>query len=265
MKISIITATYNSSKTLSSTLESVLQQTHTDYEIIVVDGASTDSTLDILHQYAARFEGKLHMISEPDEGLYDAMNKGIRMATGDVIGILNSDDYYTSEHILQYINDALQNPHIDAIYGDIQYISINAPHKVVRYYSSRHFRPWMMRLGFIPAHPSFYCRREIIMAHPLFDTSFRVAADFELLLRLIVLHHISVQYLPHTFVNMRIGGASTSGWRSYVQGYVEHGRALQQNGVYSNPFYLLLGYLYKVVELIRTRLFHNRNSNIARR
>ena len=157
MRISIITATYNSEATVSDTLESVLRQDYSDYEFIIKDGGSTDGTLAICREYESRFEGRMRIISAPDKGLYDAMNMGIASATGEVIGILNSDDFYTSDDILSTIARQFeQTPDIDALYGDIHYVKADDTSKLVRYYSSRLFRRGWMCFGFMPAHPSFY-------------------------------------------------------------------------------------------------------------
>ena len=156
MKISIITITYNSDKTLADTLESVLAQTYQEIEYIVVDGASKDGTMDLVKRYEPLFDGKMRYVSEPDKGLYDAMNKGMRMATGEVVGILNSDDFYTDREVLQRVADVFQKENVDAVYGDVHYVDPNNLSHCVRYYSSKPFRRWMMRLGFMPAHPSFY-------------------------------------------------------------------------------------------------------------
>ena len=208
MKISIITATYNSGKTLSDTIESVLRQTYQNIEYIIVDGASTDNTQDIVCQYQQRLGNKLKFVSEKDNGLYEAMNKGISMATGDVIGILNSDDFYTSEDILEHVAETLTNKEIDAIYGDVHYVKENNLSHCVRYYSSKLFSRNMMKLGFMPAHPSFYCRQKIYKQCGMFDTKYKVAADFEQLLRIIYIHRARTKYLPIDFVTMRTGGVS---------------------------------------------------------
>ena len=153
MKISLITITYNSEKTLADTLQSVLKQTYPQLEYIVVDGASQDNTLSIIQQYEPLFDGKLKWISEPDKGLYDALNKGINMATGDVIGILNSDDFFTSNDILEKIADAfIIYPETDAVYGDVHFVHPDDLNKCVRYYSSQIFKRELMRMGFMPAH-----------------------------------------------------------------------------------------------------------------
>ena len=249
MKISVITATYNSGRTIGDTLESVLRQTYSDVELIVVDGASRDDTMDVVRRYEPRFGGRMHWTSEPDRGIYDAMNKGIARATGDVIGILNSDDFYTSDTVLERVAEAMAGGDVDAVYGDIHYVRDGDLLRCVRYYSSRPFRRWMMRLGFMPAHPSFYCRREVYERCGTFDTTYRVAADFENLLRLIYVNHIKTRYLPVDFVTMRTGGASTSGLSSHRQIMRDHLRALRSNGVWSCTPLLGLRYIYKIWEV----------------
>lgn len=254
MKISIITATYNSGKTVGDTLKSVLVQTYHDYELLVVDGASKDNTLEVVKKMEPLFEGRMRYISEPDKGIYDAMNKGIRMATGDVIGILNSDDFYTSDDALACIAWTLENEKVDAVYGDIHYVDDEDLKKCVRYYSSKPFRRWMMRLGFMPAHPSFYCRKEVYEKYGAFDAeNYRVAADFENLLRLIFVNKIKTHYINKDFVTMRTGGASSSGLESHKRIMRDHLKALKKNGVYSNIFLLGLRYLYKIGEILKSK------------
>ena len=253
MKISIVTATFNSGAPLSDTLRSLLVQTHTDFELIVADGGSTDNTADIIREFAPRFGERLRWFSEPDRGLYDAMNKGIARATGEVVGILNSDDFYTDERVLARVADALADPQIDACYGDVHYVAPGDLQTMTRYYSSRPFRPWMMRLGFMPAHPSFYCRRSCYTQFGTFALNYKVAADFELLLRLIFVHKIRTVYVPADFVTMRTGGLSTSGWSSHLAILRDHRRALHQHHVISAFPLLCLRYVYKVGEVLCSR------------
>lgn len=252
MKISIITATYNSAKTLRTTLESVLSQTYENYEHLIIDGGSKDDTMDIVREYEQRYRGRLRYISEPDKGIYDAMNKGIAMASSDVVGILNSDDFYTGSTVLSEVVSAFDKAGaaLDAVYGDIHYVSDDDLTKCVRYYSSAGFRRWKMRMGWMPAHPSFYCRKSIYERYGSFDISFKIGADFENLLRLIFVNNINIKYLPLDFVTMRTGGASTSGLASHKQIYQDHRRAYKKNGVYSN--FILEGcrYVGKVWELL---------------
>lgn len=253
MKISIITATWNSGATLRDTLRSVLAQSYSDYEHIIVDGLSSDNTLDIVHEFEPLYNGKMIVVSEKDKGLYDAMNKGIALASGDVIGILNSDDFYSSNQILQSVADSISD--VDAIYGDIHYVNDSDLTKCVRKYSSKGFRRWKMRLGYMPAHPSFYCRRRIYTQYGLFDLDFKVAADFEQLLRLIFVNRIVTKYIPMDFVTMRTGGASSSGWQSHKKIFRDHRLAYKKNGVYSNVFLESLRYLSRICSLVSQRIF----------
>ena len=251
MKISIITATYNSGRTVRDTIESVLRQTYTDFEYIIKDGGSKDDTLEIVKEYAPQFGARLKMVSAPDQGIYDAMNIGLHMATGEVIGILNSDDFYTSDDALQTIAHAFAHYDIDATYGDIHFVNNDDLTKCVRYYSSAVFRRWMMRFGMMPAHPSFYCKRSVYEQLGVFDTSYRIAADFENLLRLIYVGNIKTKYISKDFVTMRTGGASTAGLSSRTQIMKDHLRAMKANGIYSNVFLLSLRYIYKLYEVLR--------------
>ena len=251
MKISILTATYNSDKTLRDTIKSVLRQGYKDYEYIIIDGGSKDRTLDVIKEYEPKFGGRLKYISEPDNGIYDAMTKGIRMATGDVVGILNSDDFYTSDDALKKIADAFEHNDIDATYGDIHFVNDDDLTKMVRYYSSSVFKRSFMRYGLMPAQPSYYCKREVYEKYVAFDTSYRIEAEFENLLRLIFIHRIKMLYIPKDFVTMRTGGASTAGFASRRKIMREHLQAMKKNGVYSNFFLLSLRYFYKISELMR--------------
>lgn len=271
MKISIITATFNSGRTVGDTLESVLGQDYGDYELIIKDGGSKDDTLNICRSYEKRFAGRMRIIEGVDGGLYDAMNQGIAAASGEVVGILNSDDYFTSNDILTIIAEAFElHPYIDAVYGDVHYVKGNDTSKIVRYYSSRLFRPSCMRMGFMPAHPSFYCKKSVYDKYKLngrkiagfkgnpdcayFNTTYPVAADFEKLLRMIYIGNIKMLYVGRDFVTMRTGGISQRGMLSHKQINRDHMRAFRENGVYSNYFLISLRYCYKVLELIKGRL-----------
>ena len=254
MKISLITITYNSGKTLVCTLESVLSQSYPNVDYIIVDGASKDNTIALIKEFEPRFKGRLKWVSEPDKGLYDAMNKGIRMATGDVIGILNSDDFFTTNNILQQVVNAFEaNKELDAVYGDVHFVHPDNLKKCVRYYSSKVFKRSLMKLGFMPAHPSFYLKKERFEQFGLYKTDYKIAADFEFLLRVIYKEGIRTQYLPIDMVTMRTGGASTSGFESHKWIMKEHLRAFRENGIYNNAFFLSLRYPYKIWELIKNK------------
>lgn len=253
MKISIITATYNSVETIRDTLESVLSQTYPDFEHIIVDGKSEDDTIAICREYEKKYDGRLRIISEMDKGIYDAMNKGLRMASGDIVGILNSDDFYSNPNVLSTIAEGFGRNDIDAVYGDIHYVEANDLIHCVRYYSSRFFRPWMMVFGYQPAHPSFYCRRECYEKYGGFDISFRIAADFENMLRLIHINNINARYIPMDFVTMRVGGASTNGLKSHKKIILDHFRAYKKNGVTTGYCFDLMRYPLKLVELMLSK------------
>lgn len=250
MKISLITVTYNSGTTLRDTIQSVLAQTYKNVEYIVVDGLSKDNTMDIVREYEPQFEGRMKWISEKDKGLYDAMNKGVRMATGDVVGILNSDDFFTANDVLEKVAAGFDEQ-TDAVYGDLHYVHPDDLQHSVRYYSSKIFKRNLMRMGFIPAHPTFYCRRECFDKFGYYKTDYKIAADFDLLLRFIYVNRIRIKYLPMDMVTMRTGGASTNGLKSRMGGMNEHLRSLRENGVKSNRFILSLRYFYKITEYFR--------------
>nr|MDE6125768.1 glycosyltransferase [Muribaculaceae bacterium] len=230
MKITVVTATWNSAATLEWTLESVLAQSHRDIEHIIVDGKSEDGTIAIVERYVDRYReaGKeLKWISEPDHGLYDAMNKGISMATGEIVGILNSDDFYTTDDVLSRV--AVEIADVDAVYADIHYVDPEDLTRCVRYYSSKDCSRMKMRMGYMPAHPSFYCRRQIYQKFGLFDLDFKIAADFELLFRLIYIHQIKTRYIDADFVTMRVGGASNAGMDSHRQIMIDHLNTYSKN------------------------------------
>lgn len=254
MKISLITVTWNSDKTLRNTVESVLRQNYNDIEYIIIDGASNDYTLDIIKEYEPKFNSRMKWISEKDKGIYDAMNKGIRMATGDIIGILNSDDFFTSDDIISTVNETFEKYNPDAIYGDVHFVNDDNLNKIVRYYSSRIFRRGLMRLGFMPAHPSFYIKRKCFNKFGLYNTSYKIAADFEFLLRTIFIGRIKTQYIAKDFVTMRTGGASTSGINSHKQIMKEHIRAFNENNIFTNRFLLSIRYIYKIFEIILSKI-----------
>lgn len=245
MKVSIITCTYNSERTISDTLLSINMQTYQNIEHIIIDGMSNDGTLDIVKKNLTE---RQIVFSERDNGIYDAMNKGIQMATGDIIGILNSDDFFTKKTVVETIVRAFEQNDIDAVYGDIHFVKSDNLLKCVRYYSSRIFRLSLMRFGFMPAHPSFYVKKQCYDKLGLYNIAYQIGADFELLLRYIYINRIKVMYIPFDFVTMRMGGISTSGIRSRIRIMREHLRAFRDNGVYTNVFLLSLRYIYKLTE-----------------
>ena len=249
-RISIITAAYNSASTIEDTLRSVLRQTYDEIDYIVVDGGSTDTTMDIVRRYEPLFAGRMRWISERDNGIYDAMNKGIRMAQGDIVGIINSDDYFTSADVLERMAAAFDDDDsLDAVYGDIHFIRDGEPDKCVRYYSSKRFHPRWLRFGFMPAHPSFYARREVFDKAGLYRTDYKLGADYEMMVRLFRKQHIHARYLPIDFVTMRTGGASTRDVSSKLQLIKDDVRACRENGIYTTSAMICLKFIYKIFEL----------------
>ena len=251
MKISVITATYNSEKTIADTIKSVLKQSYKNIEYIIIDGHSYDGTLEIIKKYEHLFGGRLKWISEEDKGLYDAMNKGVKMATGEIVGILNSDDYFTSNYVLQNVAETFQKEKvIDAVYGDIHFIRPESPDRIYRYYSSALFRPRFMRFGFMPPHPSLYVKRELYVKYGYYSLDFKIASDFELMVRFFCTNKVKSKYIRMDFVTMRTGGVSTKNIKSRLLGSKEDVLACRKNGIYTNIFFICVKYLYKVFEFI---------------
>ena len=228
VKISIITATFNSAATLGDTLRSVNEQIHPDVEHIVIDGGSTDGTLDLVRSEGRRVAT---LVSEPDRGIYDAMNKGLRLARGDVVGLLNSDDFLASPRVLATVAAALAEPDVDAVYGDLCYVRQHAPSEVVRYWRSSPFRQGAFARGWTPPHPTLYMRRELYERLGAFDVAYSLAADLELMARYLEVHRIRSRYIPEVFVRMRLGGATNRSIGNVVRQNREIWRALHRHGL----------------------------------
>ena len=237
MKVSIITVSYNSVRTIRATIESVLSQDYPNLEYLIVDGGSTDGTVAILREYADRIT---RWVSEKDEGMYDAMNKGIAMATGDVIGILNSDDTYMTNYVVSKMMQALTAAQADVVFADLILVDQHHPEKVLRYYDSGNFKPSKFRYGWMPAHPTVFIRKPIYDAVGPFVTDYKIAADYEMLIRVLAVHAASYCYVAKPIVRMRSGGASTAGWsRNWILNQ-EIVRACRANGIQTNMGLLLL-------------------------
>ena len=205
MKISIITVAYNAGATISDTIRSVIAQDHTDYEHIIVDGGSTDDTLD---RARALSHSKLCLVSEPDTGIYDAMNKGLQRATGGLIGFLNADDFYCRTDSLAKFSRIAEATSLDAVASGIVIVNQKRPERVQRSYPSRGFRPWMLRLAYMPPHPGFYVRREAAQKVGYFDPTLRFGADFDWIMRFYLIHQMRAALVPESLVAMRTGGKS---------------------------------------------------------
>lgn len=247
MKISIITVAYNASETIRDTIESVLAQSYPNIEHVIIDGGSSDGTVEIVESYGDRVA---KFVSELDQGMYDAMNKGIRLATGDLIAILNADDFYSNHNVVATVVDQFNQHCVDAVFGDLVYVKRTDPTKIVRYYSSAYFNPDRFAYGWMPAHPTFFVKRWAFDRYGFFKTDYKIAADYELLIRFLAIQRLPYRYLPQVMVNMRTGGTSTanlsSNWilnREIVRGCLE-------NGIQTNMTKVLSKYFVKVFQLI---------------
>lgn len=227
-KISIITVTYQSEGTLGTAIESVLGQTYANIEYIIVDGASKDNTADLVKSYG---NGIAQFVSEPDHGIYNAMNKGLGMATGDVIGFLHADDILASPHTIEEIAQTFEKSEIGAVYGDLEYIDKSNTQKVIRYWKSQAFELPLLRKGWMPPHPTLYIKKEWIDKTGQFNEKYRIAADYDYILRLFKSPSLIVAYIPHTIVKMRVGGASNQSLRNIYLKSKEDYLALRRNKI----------------------------------
>lgn len=247
MKISIITVAFNAAHTIVDTLESVAAQTHPEIEHIVVDGTSTDGTLEIIERYGKHVS---RFISEPDQGIYDAMNKGVRVATGDVIGFLNADDVYAQENVLAMVAEVMNREHLDALFGDVEFFRPENPAGTLRRYSSARFRPARIAWGWMPAHPALFVRREVFQRVGAFRADYRIAGDFEFVARAFGKNTLRYRHLPEVLVRMRTGGISTGGWRNTLLLNREVLRACRENGIQTNLLKILSKYPAKLLEYL---------------
>ena len=219
---------YNNVETIGDAIESVLAQDYPDVERIVIDGGSTDGTLELIQKYSDRLS---IVVSEPDGGIYDALNKGIRLATGDVVGFLHSDDVFADKSVLSRIAAGFREPGVDAVYGDLVYVKKSAPDQIVRYWKAGEFRSGRLRWGWMPPHPTFYVKRAIYTKMGAFDTNFRIAADYECMLRLLGRAKIRSSYVPSILVKMRLGGASNRSLKNLIRKSVEDYKALRLHDI----------------------------------
>ncbi|WP_282114498.1 glycosyltransferase family 2 protein [Pseudoalteromonas arctica] len=248
MKISIITVCFNSAKTIRDTIESVKSQGYKNIEYIIVDGKSTDNTLDIVNEYP---EVVSVTISERDSGIYDAMNKGIRAATGDIIGILNSDDFFASTNSIQLIAQAfIQNSSIDGVYGDLVYVKEQNINKISRLYSSKRFSKSKIRFGFMLPHPTFYIKKAKYDEFGTYKLDYRVAADFELIARHIT-KGIRLARIPHILIKMREGGISSSGLLWRIHQNIEISKACNSNGIRTSIFLIMFKLPFKLLSFFK--------------
>lgn len=248
MKISIITVVYNNKETIKDAIDSVFSQTYKDIEYIIIDGASTDGTIEVVQSYGDQID---KFISEKDKGLYDAMNKGIKLATGDVVGILNSDDFYIDNYVIEKVVKEFKESQVDSVYADLVFVKPDNLDKTVRYYDSSHFSPDKFAYGWIPAHPTFFVKKEMYEKYGIFKTDYNIAADYELLTRFLAKNKISYSYIKKPIVKMRIGGTSTNGIKSNYILNKEIIRACRENDIDTNWIKVLSKYPKKILGLFK--------------
>ena len=248
MKISIITVCYNSEKHIKTAIESVINQTYKNIEYIVVDGASKDSTVDIIESYGDKIT---KFVSERDKGIYDAMNKGFQMATGDYLAVINSDDFYMSNDAIESVVNELNKKQTDSLFADLIYVEENNTEKQVRYWKSNEFVKGSFKKGWHPAHPTFFVKNEIYKKYGYFNLSFKLAADFELMLRFLEKYQISSCYLPKPIIKMRLGGATNKNFKNIYNQNIECYRAFKVNQLPVSILYPLYRLLPKLIQFLK--------------
>lgn len=250
IKISVITAVYNSRDTLKQALASILSQSHPAVELIVIDGASTDGSLDILERYRQYFDV---FISESDDGIYDALNKGIKSATGDVVGFLHADDVLQNTEVLCKVAAAFSDPAVDAVYGDLVYVARKNINHVLRYWQGGVYDEKSFQCGWMPPHPTFYVRRSIFERLGGFDARYHIAADYDLVLRFLAVEKIRSIYIPEVMVRMRVGGISNQSLKSIVRKSLEDIDVLRRNNI-GGVWTLLIKNIRKVSQFWRRKV-----------
>lgn len=254
-KVSIITVCYNSAKTLVDTIESVLSQDYPNIEYIVIDGASKDSTLEIINRYENRIS---KFISEPDKGIYDAMNKGLSLATGEIVALLNSDDFYIDKHSISNLVTSMLKANTDSVFADLLIVDPDNTNKVLRYYKSSSWNPNRFRFGWMPAHPTFLVKRSCYLKHGNYSLNYKIAADFEMMIRLLYSGKISYTCITKPMVRMRAGGLSTQGIRSTLKLNQEIVKACKEHKIWTSLPIVLLKMPMKLTEVLLPKLFHYR-------
>lgn len=245
MKVSIVTVVYNAQETIQKCIDSVAAQTYKNIEYIVIDGKSVDKTNEIISENLPRIS---KYISEKDAGIYDAINKGIMFASGDVVGVLNSDDFYSSNDVIEKVVEAFRVSGKDSVFADVEFVSAEDESKIVRRYRSSFFKPSRFKYGFMPAHPTFFVKKSFYDKLGLYKIDYRIAADYELLIRFLFKEKISFHYVPEVWVKMKMGGVSTKGIKNTILLNREVVRACRSNGINASLATILLKYPFKLFE-----------------
>ncbi len=248
MKVSIITVSFNCKATIEHTIQSVLSQNYNNVEYIIIDGGSTDGTLDIINKYADKIST---VVSEPDDGFYNGINKGLKKCTGDIVGLLNADDFYADKDCITEIVNTFNKNNTDAVYADLKYVDAVNTDKVVRNWKSMPYEQGLFLKGWMPPHPTFYAKKSLFDKFGGYDESFKISADYELMLRFIHKQKIKVTYLPKTLVMMRVGGVSNAGLTSRVTANQEDRLAWKKNGVKPSAFTLIRKPLSKIMQYFK--------------
>ncbi|MHC4570583.1 MAG: glycosyltransferase family 2 protein [Planctomycetota bacterium] len=248
MKVSIITVCFDSAKTIEDAIRSVLSQDYKDIEYIVIDGGSTDTTLDILTKYRGRIN---NCISEPDHGIYHAMNKGLQLATGDIVGFLNADDFYANEKVIGRIVGAIRANNADCCYGDLEYVATDNPGKVIRRWKSKSYQNGLFKKGWHPPHPTFFVKKQVYQKYGHFDPKFRISADYELMLRFLQKHGIRSCYIPNILVRMRTGGQSNKTLWQIITANFECYQAWKRNNLNISPLIMLRKPISKLIQYVQ--------------
>lgn len=247
-KISIITVCYNSEKTIEDTILSVINQTYDNIEYIIIDGLSTDNTLEIVNKYQDKIT---KVVSEKDAGLYDAINKGIRLATGEIIANLNSDDFYIDNNVITDVIAKIEEEKADTLYADLYYVDSTDTNKIVRNWISGAYQKGLFFKGWMPPHPTFFVRKSVYVNYGKFNLELKSAADYEIMLRFIHKHECSISYLPRVIVRMRVGGVSNISLMNRLKANREDKRAWEINGLKPKPYTLIFKPLSKVLQFVR--------------
>jgi len=247
MKVSIITVCYNSAATIRDTIESVLGQSYPDLEYLIIDGNSSDDTLSIVNDYEDRIST---IVSEPDKGMYDGLNKGIQLASGDLIGMLNADDFYVDKQVISEVVDLIQAENTEALYADLQYVAAEDVSQIKRHWKSGTYKKGDFIKGWMPPHPTFFIKKSCYLEYGGFNPNLKSAADYELMLRMLHKHKVSVSYLPKVIVKMRTGGMSNRSLRNRLRANREDKRAWEINGLKASPFTFLFKPLRKLRQFV---------------